>query len=438
MVASFKAATSTGVGDAADTGKSCAVPTGAAADDIALLFIECWWDTATDPVVTWPSGFSQIGYVETTTDGFLRLIVGLKELTGADTGNYTYSLQQTYWNQAQVHLWSGIDLTTNLDVAIATAVTAANTTMPSLNLTTVTDGCGMVHVVANENAASGTAPTGYTERTEANYLRTNTKVAGTAGSETPSGGSISVSTPKVGMLIALRPAGGGGTAMNLSNAAGTGTAQALATSKALALGAAAGTGAPQPMTFAKALALDTATGSGAPAAIAADKSLTLAQAAGSGVVQALAPSKALGLQNAAGTGTAQPMSLTPEAGEGEMPLGTATGTGAAQPMTFSKNLALSPAAGSGAVQAVALSKPLGLAAAAGAGAAQGLAASKQLTYAAATGSGAAQAMSLSGAYEAPTEWTISTPAAATVDPRSQAFTAVTRATPYTAVTREHE
>lgn len=437
MVAAFRAATSTGTGDAADTGKSCAVPAGAAIDDIALLFIEAWWDTATDPVVTWPTGFSQIGYVESATDGFQRLIVGLKELTAADTGNYTYSLQQTYWNQAQCHLWSGIDLTTNLDVAIATAVTPANTTMPALNLTTVTDGCGMVHVVANENAASGTAPTGYTERTEANYLRTNTKVAGTAGSETPSGGSISVSTVKLGMLIALRPASSG-TAMNLSAAAGSGTAQALAVSKAVTLGQASGAGAPQAMTFSKALPLGTAAGSGTPQGIASSKSLTLGTAAGSGTAQGLGPTKALGLENATGSGAPQAMTLTPEPGEGQMPLGTATGTGAPQAMTFSKALALSPATGSGAVQAVALAKPLDLAAATGVGTPQALSNGKGLQLGVASGAGAAQAMELGGAYTAPSEWTISGPAPATVVPRSQAFTAITRSTPYTAVTREHE
>lgn len=186
------------------------VPTGAAAGHVAVLAVEIWLDTATDPVITWPSGFTQIGYVESATDGFQRLYIARKVLTGADTGNYQPTWSGNYWTQGQCTLWSGVDNTTPLDVAVNTAVTAANTTMPAVSVTTVTAGCGMIHLVANENSATGTAPTGYTERQEANYLRTNTKVAGSAGTETPSGGSISVSTVKLGALVALRPAGGGG------------------------------------------------------------------------------------------------------------------------------------------------------------------------------------------------------------------------------------
>lgn len=208
MVAALVQSSTTGATDTQSSTKDCPVPVGAAAGHVAVLAIEIWLDTATDPVITWPSGFTQIAYVESTTDGFQRLYVARKVLTAADTGNYTMSWSGSYWNQAQCTLWSGIDNTTPLDVAANTAVTAANTTQAANSVTTVTAGCGMVHLVANENSATGTPPTGYTERQDANYLRTNTKVAGAAGAETPAGATISVSTVKLGVLVALRPAGG--------------------------------------------------------------------------------------------------------------------------------------------------------------------------------------------------------------------------------------
>lgn len=224
MVAALVQSSTSGTTDTQSATKDCPVPAGAAAGHVAVLAIEIWLDTATDPVITWPSGFTQIAYVESATDGFQRLYVARKVLTGADTGNYTMSWSGSYWNQAQCTLWSGIDNTTPLDVAVNTAVTAANTTQAANSVTTVTAGCGMVHLVANENSATGTPPTGYTERQEANYLRTNTKVAGAAGTETPAGATISVSTVKLGALVALRPAGGGGGSTPAGTAAETDTA----------------------------------------------------------------------------------------------------------------------------------------------------------------------------------------------------------------------
>lgn len=229
MVAALVQSSTSGTTDTQSATKDCPVPVGAAAGHVAVLAIEIWLDTATDPVITWPSGFTQIAYVESTTDGFQRLYVARKVLTGADSGNYTMSWSGSYWNQAQCTLWSGIDNTTPLDVAVNTAVTAANTTQAANSVTTVTAGCGMVHLVANENSATGTPPTGYTERQEANYLRTNTKVAGAAGTETPAGATISVSTVKLGALVALRPAGGGssmGVAAETDTAVGPGRVRA--------------------------------------------------------------------------------------------------------------------------------------------------------------------------------------------------------------------
>lgn len=247
MAVALVASSTSGTTDTQSATKNVPVPAGAAAGHVAVIAIEIWLDTATDPTITWPPGFTQIAYVEDGVNGYQRLYVARKVLSAGDTGNYTMSWTGSYWNQAQCSLWSGVDNTIPLDVAVNTAVTAANTTMPAVSVTTVTAGCGIVHLVANENSATGTAPTGYTERQEANYLRTNTKVAGSAGAETPSGGSISVSTVKLGALVALRPAGGGG---GNTTAAGTTTetdaAQPAGRTRATTSGTVAETDAAQP------------------------------------------------------------------------------------------------------------------------------------------------------------------------------------------------
>lgn len=269
-------------------------------------------------------------------------------------------------------------------------------------------------------------------------------------------------------------------AVALGSAAGTGAAQALAAAKGLALGAAAGTGAPQAMTFAKGLALgtaagagtaqpasltgaagmtldtatgtgapqamafakaltlDTATGSGAPAGIADAKGLTLAAAAGSGAAQPLVPGKALGLQAATGSGAAQAATFT---AAGQLTMDTATGTGAAQAMIFSKAWPLGTAVGSGAAQALSGSKALALSAVAGTGAARTLSVGKQLALAAAGAAGAAQAMTFTGPLEPYTPAPESTRGtAADVAPlvtgSGTAYRATTRNLTPTATTRE--
>lgn len=260
MVAALVQSSTSGTTDSQASSVTVPVPAGAAAGHVAVLAVEIWLDTATDPVITWPSGFTQIAYAESTTDGFQRLYVARKVLTGADTGNYVPTWSGSYWTQGQCSLWSGIDNTTPLDVAVSTAVTAANTTMPAVSVTTVTAGCGMVHLVANENSATGTAPTGYTERQEANYLRTNTKVAGAAGAETPSGGSISVSTVKLGALVALRPAGGGGgNTTPAGTATETDTAQAVGRQRTTTVGTSTESDSAQPTGRARTTQVGTST-----------------------------------------------------------------------------------------------------------------------------------------------------------------------------------
>ena len=196
--------------DATGASLALTIPAGTAIDDYAVIIVELWDSSATNPTLTYPSGFSQIVNYVSTTDGFQKLKVAIKALTAADSGTYSVSGFGSHFRQGHVAILRGIDLTTALDVAVNLAQNASGTALPANSITTVTNGCLLMHVIANENTSTGTPSTGYTEQADSNYTKTNTKIQTTAGSDTPSGGSFSASTLKLGALIAFRPAAGGG------------------------------------------------------------------------------------------------------------------------------------------------------------------------------------------------------------------------------------
>jgi hypothetical protein len=224
---------------------------------VAVVAIELWQSTATNPAVTYPSGFSEIVNVASSTDGFQKLKLALKVLTAADSGTYSMSWTGTHFNQAQCSLWSGVDTTNPQDVAAVIAQVASGTAFPSTSLTTAHAGCGMLHVVANENSSTSTPPTGYTEQQEANYLKTNSKIAGAAGSESISGGGLSTSTLQLAALIALRPASSGNS-QTITPAAETDTGVAPARSRAATVTPAAETDTAQTPARARAAAVTSA------------------------------------------------------------------------------------------------------------------------------------------------------------------------------------
>lgn len=332
------------------------VPAGAAAGHVAVLAIEIWLDTATDPTLSWPAGFTQIGYVEDTVNGYQRLYIARKVLSAGDTGNYQPTWTGNYWTQGQCTLWSGVDNTTPLDTAVVTATTVANTTMPSLNLTTVTAGCGMVHLVANENTSTGTPPTGYTERQDANYLRSNTKVAGAAGSEAPSGGTISVSTVKLGALVALRAAGGGS---DIGTALETDAAQPVGRIRATTAGVAAETDTAQPVGRTRTTTAGVAAEAEQAQAVSSIRATTAGVAAETDAAQPVGRTRTTTL----GTALEGELALGPGGGGGT-PAGAAAETDAGQPVGRIRTTTVGTATETDTAQAVSRTRTTTLGAAA--------------------------------------------------------------------------
>lgn len=189
-------------------GASCTtpVPAGASAGHIALLAIEQW--ESGNPVVTWPTGFTQVVNVVT---GSQKLKVAWKRLTGSDTGNYVASWTGSQWNQGQCILISGAVTSGDPIGSNVNTASGSGANVPTTSLT-IADEAFLVHFVANENSATKTPPTSFTEVRDANYLATNYRIPGATGTYSASGGTLSASTPSLAALIAVSPDAGGGAA----------------------------------------------------------------------------------------------------------------------------------------------------------------------------------------------------------------------------------
>lgn len=219
MAASVVAAVRTPSNGTDATGASLAltIPAGTAIGDYAVIIVELWDSTATNPTLGYPAGFSQIVNYVSTTDGFEKLKVAIKKLTAADSGTYSVTGFASHFRQGHVVILRGIDGTTPLDVAAVLTQNATGTTLattPTTAITTVTNGALLMRVLANENTCTGLPDTGYTEQADSNYTKTNTKIQATAGTDTPAGGSFSASTLKLSALLAFRPASGGPATVN--------------------------------------------------------------------------------------------------------------------------------------------------------------------------------------------------------------------------------
>lgn len=188
------------------------MPAGAAAGDIALACLELWWDTATNPVITWPSGFTEIVDVNLDADqGWTKLKVAWKRLTGTGdiSGSYTPSWMGSQWNMGHAILITGALATGDPIEATHTATTLTGTAIPTTTVSPAAAGDMLVNVSACETAATQTTPpTGFTEVQDHSLIHTNYRVSAASGSQSAAGGVISAGGPQIAALIAIKPDGG--------------------------------------------------------------------------------------------------------------------------------------------------------------------------------------------------------------------------------------
>lgn len=223
MVLSIVDSTMSGLSDNSATSDVCTAPSGVADKDWVYLVLEMWWNSTSNPTVTWPTGFTErVNYVN-SVDQFQKLKIARKKSSGSEPASYTMSWtgQQEHWVQSQAVAVRGADETEPEHVAINLAQNQSGTGYPSNGVTTSV-ACMLLHICCNENGttpASNSPPTGFTEREDANYLRINTKLQSAAGTDNISGGGLSTSTPKLAALIALKEASSGATDLVIQDAA---------------------------------------------------------------------------------------------------------------------------------------------------------------------------------------------------------------------------
>lgn len=199
MAVGYGASSNTG-SDQYVTSLGVPVPSGAATDQIALVALDLW--ESTNPTVTAPGGFTK--FIE-MVDGNLKTRIYWKRLTGADSGNYTFSWSGSQWAAGQAILVTG-GLASGDPVTVFNTATATNTAIVSTSVTTGFQPF-LAHFCNNESGATGTPPTNFTEVQDVNVLKTNYYIPGSSGSFTASGGTISVSTLHHAALVAVEPAG---------------------------------------------------------------------------------------------------------------------------------------------------------------------------------------------------------------------------------------
>jgi len=198
----YRSSSSTGASDAFVTSIDIPVPSGAASGDIAVLSMEQW--ESTNPTVTWPSGFTEF---VNTVSGSQKIKAAWKRLTGSDTGNYTATWTGSQWSLGHCVLITGGAASGNPIDASNVATSASGTTVPTASVT-ATAADFLLHVVANENSATTTPPTSFTEVQDSNYLHNNYRIPGASGSYSATGGTLSASTLSLAALIAVLPDAG--------------------------------------------------------------------------------------------------------------------------------------------------------------------------------------------------------------------------------------
>lgn len=199
MAVSYRSSSTSGASDVYVSMLNVPVPSGAATNDIALVALEMW--EVGNPTVTPPAGFALLTEVLT---GQVKLKVFWKRLTGADSGNYTFSWSGTQWSQGHAMLVSGARPTGN-PVSIFNSATGTSATTPTTSVTTAFQPF-LAHFASSENGTTQTAPpTGFTNAQNGNVLRTNYAIPGTTGTHTASGGTLAISTRQAVALVAVEP-----------------------------------------------------------------------------------------------------------------------------------------------------------------------------------------------------------------------------------------
>lgn len=197
----------TNTGNSTDvTSRAPAVPTGAAVNDVAFVFLDLW---LSNPTVTPPSGFNLLFSVTGGTGVAVKCY--WKRLTAADTGTYSFTWTGTNWTTASCTMLRGVKSSGDPVGANFNTAFVTSATFPS---TSVNPGYipGLLWHGYNDTGGSHTPPTspaGFTETVEVDCATDAIHLPSSGTSFTVTGATVSASSPIMSALVAVEaePAG---------------------------------------------------------------------------------------------------------------------------------------------------------------------------------------------------------------------------------------
>lgn len=200
--------------------RAATVPTGAASGDVMIAILERWGG---NPAITPPAGFTDWGTTYLSGDSASNIHIFWKRLTGSDTGSYTFSWTGSLWSHLHVVCMTGVIATgTPIEAANGWAGTAG--TYGSTSVTTATIP-GLIWTSYNDTGGTHTPPTGYTEILDNDCGSTAYRIGTATGSQSASGATVTTSSPATAVLLALKPAAGGGQSAAANTAVETDSGQ---------------------------------------------------------------------------------------------------------------------------------------------------------------------------------------------------------------------
>lgn len=196
-------------GNAANvTSRAPAVPAGAAAGDIVVVFLDRWNGSSTRAAVTGiPTGFT---LKATYPSGPVGAEIGVwwKRLTGSDAGTYSFTWTGSMWTTAHAIAITGA-VATGDPISGINAFAGTAGTYGSISVTS-TGQPALLWETYNDTGGAHTPATSFTEVIDNDCASCAYRLPGTTGSHTASGGSVATSSAAAAVLLAIEPAAAAG------------------------------------------------------------------------------------------------------------------------------------------------------------------------------------------------------------------------------------
>ena len=198
---------------AAATTVDCAVPAGAVAGEYLIAAVTM--QPASAALLPDQTGWTSLGK---RTQGTIGTAIYGRVATGSEPASYTFSGGASGAHGVAMRRYSGVDTTTPEDVTEVTAVAASGTTLTFAGLTTVTAGALIIYVTGTQTTAATRTWTATTAGPVEWAQTTGIARRGyfwdearpTAGATGQRVFTSSNNLPHAGVMVALRPAAGGG------------------------------------------------------------------------------------------------------------------------------------------------------------------------------------------------------------------------------------